>query len=759
MSKKSIIICVSIIGIFLIIICAALYFLYSGTGRTRDSLAENREYMLFTAVPSDADAVLKCRNFSTMLSCLVSDGSSVSYFVTGRKEPGKFAAFLRNVSDSSSLYSSLMASPAVVSIHNIGVLTPLLVIDADRSGEPESSAVKLMLDNAAKAGMTAVYSDAADYAPAGSPLRKRSLLLVSPSDVLVDAALRHLKAEVSVLDLPGFPEAVSGISSDNILVLPSGGVRRIASEIFSSKCSEESASAAGFADCTAFSIDRNSSDGFTLSGNSYSDGSLSNIMEIYSGISPASSEVSSVLPSYAISAVSVPMADVEAYLEAYLKYAQTKSLVKEIEAGRAALKKKTGIDPVEWASALDIKEVSSACFTAGGKPEKILLARLGHPAWNLLVKGIKDAPETKSEDRILPYRYSGFLAALFGKQFSAADESSFILHGDWIIAGSRGALSEYVSGRALEYSLSDFMADAAVEDRLSCRNAYFVSYLSLTEDADFISSVFSPDFIPAVKASAEGITYEPVFFTIEETKSGLVTRLSADRTTVLKSQAPTFERDTSVVIPKGPFRVKNSGTGKWNLFYQQDNMYLCLQEEGGKGLWGVPFDAPICGCARTVDFYANGKLQILFASGTKLYLIDRLGRFVNTFPVDIGKQVLLGPDVYDFSGNKKYNVMILHTDNTIEMYNLQGRRPPQWKTITASETIKGLPERIKVGGNTFWVVRTSIQTLVFGFYGGEPLTVFSGDRMIRPDSEVVPSGDDSVEVVCYDGKKRTVKIK
>ena len=238
-----------------------------------------------------------------------------------------------------------------------------------------------------------------------------------------------------------------------------------------------------------------------------------------------------------------------------------------------------------------------------------------------------------------------------------------------------------------------------------------------------------------------------------------MTRLSADRTTVLKSQAPTFERDTSVVIPKGPFRVKNSGTGKWNLFYQQDNMYLCLQEEGGKGLWGVPFDAPICGCARTVDFYANGKLQILFASGTKLYLIDRLGRFVNTFPVDIGKQVLLGPDVYDFSGNKKYNVMILHTDNTIEMYNLQGRRPPQWKTITASETIKGLPERIKVGGNTFWVVRTSIQTLVFGFYGGEPLTVFSGDRMIRPDSEVVPSGDDSVEVVCYDGKKRTVKIK
>ena len=131
---------------------------------------------------------------------------------------------------------------------------------------------------------------------------------------------------------------------------------------------------------------------------------------------------------------------------------------------------------------------------------------------------------------------------------------------------------------------------------------------------------------------------------------------------------------------------------------------------------------------------------------------------MNPFPVDLGKEILLGPDVYDFSGNRKYNVMILHKDNTIEMYNLQGRRPPQWKTITSSETIKGLPERIRVSGSTYWVVRTSIQTLIFSFYGGEPLTVFTGDRMIRPDSEVKPMDGGAVEVVCYDGKKHTVRI-
>lgn len=93
------------------------------------------------------------------------------------------------------------------------------------------------------------------------------------------------------------------------------------------------------------------------------------------------------------------------------------------------------------------------------------------------------------------------------------------------------------------------------------------------------------------------------------------------------------------------------------------------------------------------------------------------------------------------------------------MYNLSARKPAGWKGITAKETIKALPDRILVGGNTFWVVRTSIQTLIYPFYGGDPLTVFSGDDMILPDSEVRAVDSSSVEVESYDGKRRVLKLK
>jgi hypothetical protein len=176
-------------------------------------------------------------------------------------------------------------------------------------------------------------------------------------------------------------------------------------------------------------------------------------------------------------------------------------------------------------------------------------------------------------------------------------------------------------------------------------------------------------------------------------------------------------------------------------------------------LWGVPFKEPICGAAANVDYYANGKLQIIFGAGSKIYIIDRLGRYVSGFPIDLKKEILIGPDVYDFNGAKKYNIMVLHKDNTVEMYNLKGEKPASWKGIMPEETIKALPERIVAGGSSYWVVRTSIQTLIYPFYGGEPLTSFKGEQMIRPDSEILAVDASTLEAVCYDGKKRTVKLK
>jgi hypothetical protein len=357
------------------------------------------------------------------------------------------------------------------------------------------------------------------------------------------------------------------------------------------------------------------------------------------------------------------------------------------------------------------------------------------------------------------FAFPGHVAAVFGEYFLLKDETHFTYVDGWLITGSRAAVEEFQSGRAGEYTLTQYMADAGKDDLVAREGTVLATYLNLGTDEGTLSKILNAPLAGILKGFSKDVEYAPMVMTSYKKRGKVATDIFAYNLSLERVKAPEFERDTVVVIPEGPFRVKNSGTGRMNLFYQNSSGAICLKEEDGKGIWGVPFGKPLCGTAQTVDYYANGKLQILFGSGSSVYMIDRLGRFVTGFPINLGKEILLGPDVYDFNGTKAYNIMVLHKDKTIEMYNLKGQKPASWKGISLQETIKGLPERIEVGGRTYWIVRTSKQTLIYPFTGGEPLTTFTGQQMILPDSSVDVVDEASVQVQCYDGKARIVKVK
>lgn len=203
------------------------------------------------------------------------------------------------------------------------------------------------------------------------------------------------------------------------------------------------------------------------------------------------------------------------------------------------------------------------------------------------------------------------------------------------------------------------------------------------------------------------------------------------------------------------FEVKNSSTGKMNIFSQNQDMSLSLTDEKGVESWRKSFDKPICGAVSTIDFYKNGKLQFLFGAGSRLYLIDRLGNFVKDFSVNLPKDIAVGPDVYDFSKKRRYNLLVLHTDGTIEMYNIKGEKPKKWKGIVPQSQVSVLPERLTLGTRDFWVVRTAENTQIYTFYGGTPLDL---GVEISSDSKVSKIDNSNIEIVDKSGKKLKVKI-
>lgn len=710
MSRKSLILCLSILALLIVGTGIAVAFLYKDTdadkGKKAVKVADQERYVLLSAVPSDA----------VLVACFSDRGPS--------------------------------GSRMVVSLHYSGKLLPLYIYDAGKpseTGSPSQEASDL-IDSLAEKGLTARFA-----------ISDRSMVVASESEVLVQSALRHISKSMSVMDAPGFADATSLVSGNDVLFVSNVHASYLMPAVFTKKYTSYSSFVSRLSEWTAFDITE-SGKSFSMDGSVVYGGDAAEYMTVLQKSSSSVSALSGILPSYAVFAASLPLDGIEEYTDAYDAFLDSRQLLQKNNAAKKALSGKTGISPENLMASVGVREVAVASFMAGGKLQKVNLIRTGKDIPEVLFKGTEGFSKKDYVPAIHAWPYAGFTASLFGNLFALEDESCFTWIDGWVVSGSMEAVDEYVSGRALEYSLAQYMADASKPDLLAGRKSSFVAYFSFSEDYKILDNVFKTSFLNMTSPLYADAEYSPAVLSVSPGKDNPTLSFDMYRLKLEKTKAPAFERDTTVTVPKGPFEVKNSGTGKMNRFYQNSHLSLCLSENG-KDLWGVPFKEPICGTAQNVDYYANGKLQIVFGAGSRIYMIDRLGRYVTGFPVDLKKEILIGPDVYDFNGTKKYNIMVLHKDNTLEMYNLKGEKPAPWKGIRAEETIKALPERISVGGNSFWVVRTSIQTLIYPFYGGEPFTVFKGDQMIRPDSDIKIIDGMTVEVACYDGKRRTVKIR
>ncbi len=734
MSRKSLILCIVALAVLVLGTGIAVAFLYSGVddgkGGKESRNVDDFGQTLLAAVPSDA----------VLLASYSKAEDAVHGTFDGMDVPDHF-----------------LKSPAVVSMHYSGGLIPLYIFDAGSAADEPSEDAGVLMASLDKAGLLHEFLNCAGYEGAGR-ISRRSVVIASASEALLKSSVRHLSKSLSVLDSPGFAEACAAADGDNLLFLSNAHADQFMPSVLTKRYSSYSGFVSRLADWTV--VDMDSSAGRTsFIGTLVDDGDISRFVNVLKKSTPAVSSLSEVLPSYTLFAASVPMGDVEPYVEAYRSHLDSRQLMQKNMARQKELAGRMGISPAEFFSTIGLREMATASFMVGNVMESVILMKADDMDVSLVFKGTDVTSMKDYEPEVHSWPYSGFASAVFGSLFGLKDESCFTCMNGWIISGSMKAVGEYAAGKALEYTLREYMADASRADLLADGKHSFVSYFSFTAAPEKLDGIFKTGFLNTFGSLWSGSEYCPSVLSVTPGKDGkAVLKADVFKLNLQKTKAPVFERDTVVNVPKGPFEVRNSGTGKMNRFYQNSHLSLCLSEDG-RDLWGVPFDKPLCGTAHNVDYYANGKLQIIFGAGREIYLIDRLGRYVTGFPVSLEKDILLGPDVYDFNGVRKYNIMVLHKDNTLEMYNLKGQKPSSWKGIRAPETVKSLPERLIAGGKSFWVVRTSIRTLIYPFYGGDALTTFEGDQMIRPDSEVKVTDASTVDVVCYDGKHRTVSLK
>lgn len=136
-----------------------------------------------------------------------------------------------------------------------------------------------------------------------------------------------------------------------------------------------------------------------------------------------------------------------------------------------------------------------------------------------------------------------------------------------------------------------------------------------------------------------------------------------------------------------PVPVQNHTTGEQELFIQDENNTIYLVNDAGRILWKTPVDGKINSEVYQIDILKNGKLQYLFSTATKIYLMDRNGNHVDRFPVTLKAPTTMGISVFDYDKDKNYRIFVPCTDREIYLYGTDGNIVSGWTPAKSDKEI------------------------------------------------------------------------
>ena len=730
MNKRSIIV-YSVVAVLLLAgigyFFCTLFFGDSGESVRTDRLTDGVE-----AIPSDAIFLFESGSFSEIEN-MTDEGSAL----------GRLIGCIPSVASE---------WDAALSMHysSKNAVSPLLVLSIPEKTDP-ALFLEDVLDECGgviekRYGQVAVYKAAV---PDASFAVYSHFLIASPSMVIVESSLRHLENGSSIKDSPMYAD-ISGVTSER-------GVLHVnfsnLGKLFSGAADRRYVSFASFfqsiADWGCFGLDDGDSpwtfDGRLMSGRPgerYADVLLSQ-----RGARP---DVYSIVPHNASYVLTLPMSSVNDYVEACQKWLSAVGRKKDYDYVNTVVSSQDSLDVStgEFVRSLDIKELSVFSYLSEGSEHKILAFRTDNR------KALRNYKDT-----VCTYLFKGYIPAYMGEVFRPSAEDAYCALGDWILVGEHNEIQALRQEwkRGAFFSLQEYLEQTPAAEELR-EIASMSLMVNVSRYSDSLETYFKKQYKGVVGNSFGNKNFEFAVLNTSRVGDRLAVRTSLYSEDLeslpvpgKQAQAYAVVEDVPVTVPQGPFPVRNFIDGSTNYLEQLKNYDLRLLGRSRNPVWTVKFDSPLCGTVRQIDYLKNDKLQMLFGAGNKVYLLDRLGRMVRDFPVTLDKEILLGPDVYDFKGSKDYTMMILHTDNTVAQYDLSGKRPGGWNDISLSERIMSLPECLEVGGKTYWVVRTSYQTLIYDAHG-TLCADFTKKRKLKKDTSVEPVSSHEVKVALIDGK-------
>jgi hypothetical protein len=341
-----------------------------------------------------------------------------------------------------------------------------------------------------------------------------------------------------------------------------------------------------------------------------------------------------------------------------------------------------------------------------------------------------------------------------GKFWRFAKTNYVTYHGNAIVfASSKQELQNYLKDMDSGISLESDEAYSSFESNTDNKSNFSI-YVNLESSNGFSGQLFNKATTKSIKendailnhfkkfnwkmVSQENVFYNSILLGLESEKQIAQASGSKGKSTSVKDADVSWQYNLNADVANRPQIVTNHNNKKYNEVIVQDaNNQLYLIGADGNPVWKnpVPIKGEIMGKIYQIDYYRNGKLQYLFNTKEKIYMIDRLGRNVANFPVVLKSPATNGVNVFDYDNNKKYRYFIACENKKVYAYSHEGKIISGWKFGKTAEVVNNPIYHYRVNNKDYIVFADETKVYIQNR---------RGETRVNVSASFKPSGNDLI---------------
>ena len=381
--------------------------------------------------------------------------------------------------------------------------------------------------------------------------------------------------------------------------------------------------------------------------------------------------------------------------------------------------------------------------------------------------------EPDDQTRIPVYKtpFKGLTEVLLPGFAPEFDESYFAFYDNFMIAGnSYVTISKLLYDNILNKTLANDLTYRDFESTLPSRAGYFF-YCVPSHIIDYLAGFLNEDIIKALKSNKNSIgKIQAVGYQFASSNGMIYNSLSIRFKEVAREESTTeWETLLDTIAGIKPFFFTNHTTGAKEIFIQDMKNNTYLINAAGRVLWKVPLNERIIGTIYMIDYFRNGKYQLMFSGKNYIHLLDRNGNYVGRYPVKLRSPATNSLALFDYDNNLNYRLFIAGEDKIIYSYDKTGNVVKGWNPFRTAGYVKAGISYFKVSGKDYLVASDETSVYFLDRAGNkrvnlkESVTKASGSAMrLNPGSEpsvVCTSTDGTVQHIYFDGSIKKFSLK